>query len=115
MGEKAFRCWGPEAWNRVCQKVSKRKPKLEEGGAEPRGSKRKGRAPSDADETERRGYYAFLEAKYKEEQAKQAAAASSSLESDIRARMEAEMEQMRKVHLTQPPHTRAYARIISAI
>eukprot|EP00662_Eupelagonemidae_sp_cell21_P021783 gene21783-biopygen31837 len=61
VGKKAFRYWAPEAYNRVCGKVQTRPEPEEERVAE---SKR-GRAPEDCDRTEREGYYAYLEHKYK--------------------------------------------------
>eukprot|EP00666_Eupelagonemidae_sp_cell4sb_P017912 gene17912-biopygen33807 len=65
VGRKAFRCWGPEAYNRTCRRVEKRaEPETERKGSDT-GGKRGGKAPEDADATERKGYYAYLEEKYK--------------------------------------------------
>eukprot|EP00662_Eupelagonemidae_sp_cell21_P057006 gene57006-biopygen95667 len=63
IGQKAFRCWGPEAYNRTCQKV-KTRPKPQQAKALPKSNTKRGGAPGDMDETERKGYYAYLESKY---------------------------------------------------
>eukprot|EP00666_Eupelagonemidae_sp_cell4sb_P017897 gene17897-biopygen4515 len=62
IGGKAFRCWAPEAYNRVCG----RKRQAEGRAEQKTGNRcRKGRAPADSDAVEREGYYTYLKHKYK--------------------------------------------------
>eukprot|EP00666_Eupelagonemidae_sp_cell4sb_P002548 gene2548-biopygen33462 len=63
IGKKAFRVWGPEAYNRTCRRSTTR-AKVDEKGSE-NAKRRKGRSPEDCDAKERNGYYAYLDNKFK--------------------------------------------------
>jgi len=62
IGQKAFRNWGPEAYNEVCRRV-KTRPKPQEPDKDTLRGKA-GKAPEDTEKLQREGYYAYLKAKY---------------------------------------------------
>ena len=61
IGKKAFRSWGPEAYNAVCSRVKTRPPPAERAVKDTR---RPGKVPEDQDILQRKAYYGYLAHKY---------------------------------------------------